>query len=165
MPEVFTNYYTFSTSVVPPAETFCARLAEAFGQALTLEAHACGFHGAPRAYASLTGAGMQIWIFWQPDRPEVEVAVDEPMERMIALNAAIGALGGQARYADSSWRARRRGRTRQRILRGMVIAGLVMLAAATIWYLHWWGLLLVVATIVIAATAYLIGLARAFSNR
>jgi hypothetical protein len=164
MPEVFQNFHAFPPGSVPTAEAFRDQLNTQFNVSMELEKQEQGFKGAPRAYACLKTDQNQIWIYWQPDRPEVELSVDEPMERMLQANAAITALGGNPRYPDASWKARRRFRTQHTIARILVILFLISLAITTIHYLHWWGLLIVIATIVTAVVLYTIGLARSFAN-
>jgi len=162
MPEAFQNHYTFPSGAVPTAEAIRDRLILALREPLEMEKQSCGFKGAPRAYANLKNSRMQIWLFWENDRPSVEVGVDEPMERMIAINAAMTTLGGTPMYPDGSWKSRRRYRTQKRIFRIIVIDSFIALAVAIIWRLHWWGLLLVAALLAAAVFLYIRGLARSF---
>jgi hypothetical protein len=166
MPESFSNRYTFAgPAEVPSAQAVCDRVATALGSTLTVaESHPAGFHGAPRAYAKLVGEGVQLWLFWEADRPEMEAQIDEPMRRMLAVNAAMSALGGTPRNADTWWVERE---TRRRI-RGVISwstkALALVLAVSAVWTWGWWGLALVIVLAVAAKITWTIGLARAFAR-
>jgi hypothetical protein len=164
MARVFTNYYTFALGAVPVAETLHDQISREFQTTLQLEQHEQGYHGAARAFANLTNERIHLWIYWEPQRPELEINVTEPMERMRPINAALIALGGKPRFPDEHWTAYRRQLTRATIRKVIVSALLLALAVFTIWHLHWWGLVLVIAAVAIAIGLFILGLARTFSH-
>ena len=166
MAEVFSNRYTFATAAqVPSAQVVCERVAAALGSAMVVaESNAAGFHGAPRAYARIDGEGVRLWLFWEADRPEMEAQIDEPMRRMLAVNAAMIALGGAPRDADEWWHRRASGRRLWRVVSRAATALTTTLAALAIWAWEWWGLALVVALVLAGAITWTIGLARAVAK-
>ncbi len=165
MPEVFTNNYFFtSPSSLPTPESLRDQLAAAFKTSFTLSTHPLGDHGAPRAYATLESPGLQIWAYWEPERPEIELVIDRPMERMLSANSAMISLGAKPRYPDQSWRHLRRSRT-YRTIRKILFTLLALSAAiATIHSLHWWGLLKVLLNTPSVVSLYIILLARSFRH-
>jgi hypothetical protein len=162
MPEIFDNNYTFSPDAVPSAGILRDTLAARFQTTFEIEQHEAGFHGAPRAFASLKDSQMQIWMYWEANRPEIQITVDEPMERMIPINAVISSLNGKPRYPDGYWRLRRRYRTQRTIRRIAVTLIVLLLAVAAIWELHWWGVLLVFVLLAGGVFTYIYALARSF---
>src|SRR5262245_8826050 len=134
MPEVVTTRYTFrDRQSVPSAEVICQRCAAALGVELVVEEiHSVGDHGAPRDYAKISGKGVSIWIFWEAERPEVEVQVDEPITRMLTINAAMSALAGVPQQPDDIWHRRILSRRIGRITNVAAISVCVALAAIII---------------------------------
>lgn len=164
MPHVFDNRYTFTAGAVPVAEAFADRISRRFGLQFELEKQERGFKGAPRTYACLRSPGMQVWVYWEENGAEVELMVDEPMERMIEINAAVMELGGRPRYPDEYWRSRRRYQTKRTIKHIIVSAFVVFLMGLTIWELHWWGALIVVTLIALGVGTFVFALGKAFTG-
>ncbi|MFT3785296.1 MAG: hypothetical protein QM770_03910 [Tepidisphaeraceae bacterium] len=167
MPEVFTNRYRFNDrAAVPTAQAIQAALADAWGVAFGMETQQAGFHGALRDYAKLTTPAGEdpIWIFWEAERPEVELQVIEPMAQMIPCNAALAKLGGTPEAPDAFWHARAAGRMQAKINKIVVIAIAVALAVLAIVKFGWWGVLAVVLIIVLGAALFVWMLAQAFKH-
>jgi hypothetical protein len=167
MPEVFTNRFDFP-SASPDVDTIRAALAESFtSQIEVIEKHEAGFHGAPRDYALLDDAdrSLGITLYWEPGRPQIEVQLLEPMDRMHAVIAAMCMLGGTPHDDDAFWRARATARVRAKLACYMTIASAVIAAALLINFLGWWGLLIVLVTAAAIGAMLVYGLARAFGHR
>jgi hypothetical protein len=163
MPEVFQNTYTFNDPTqVPPAEKLHTTLATYFKAPLTITIHPLGEHGAMRAYATLESPDFQIWAYWEPTRPEMELTIDRPMERMLTANAAMLSLAGKPRYPDSFWHAYRRSRTHRKLRKILFTLLAIAAAIATIYTLHWWGLLIVFLITAAGVFLFILLLARSF---